>query len=179
MRGLSVALVADVAPEQDARAANVEVEAGFSRGVACGQAAGDGAGGGDVVCGVGGVFGRGVAGYVSLPRKPCGSCAVKIVGWVDSLTNHDVSLGRGFLNDIRGIVVAIDELRGRILGLHGFAALFVAYEERVRVLWVSLVQCVENVTADVAWRSRCQTYACMESEMLICGEAWYGLAEAC
>lgn len=67
------------------------------------------------------------------------------------LTDHDVGLGRGFLNDFRGIVVAVDELRGRVLGFHGLGALFVAHEQGVGVLGVGFVQGVENVTADIAW----------------------------
>lgn len=55
VRGLPVALLADVAPEEEPRAADVDVEARVGGRVCGGEAAGDGCCGGDVVGGVGGV----------------------------------------------------------------------------------------------------------------------------
>lgn len=66
------------------------------------------------------------------------------------LTDHNVRLSCGFLNHIRGVEVTVHELRIWILGFHGLGSLFVAYEQRVGVVWVSLLQGVENVATDVA-----------------------------
>jgi hypothetical protein len=70
------------------------------------------------------------------------------------LTDHDICLCTLFLEQIGGVIVALD---GSYFGKFGgdlFSFLLCAYEGCVLVIWVLVVQFVQRVAANVAGSSR-------------------------
>lgn len=72
------------------------------------------------------------------------------------LTNHEIRLGRGLLDNSRVVVRPIYKLHVGILGLYGTGPLLTAREKGVLIIRVLFLQGVEDIAAEVAFE-RCSS----------------------